>query len=706
MEYIRLMTISARSLFLAIWLIGLLWLLPSWTAAASFQVEEGRMDLTGWQVEEQPTVQLSGEWSFYWEKLLEPQHFLSDTVASNAEAVNVPLPWTNYRLEGRSLPNEGYATYRLLIRLPDNLTTVDKTLALYPKSIASAYRLWVNGSIKGGNGTVGTDRDSMTPSSYPEVIYFEPQPGWNELIIQVSNFSQRNAGIWQDIELGTADAISWIRISRVAAQVFIVGIFFVMALYYIFVYFNRRQEISALMFGLLCFSVGIRTIVLGESTALYLLPLLPWEWAVKAEYISIAMTALLLVLFVKWEYPKDSAPWAPTAASMILSACMLMFLLTPARVYTYYLSPFTWGALFPVLMYTMGVYILSAFRRRRGSTMNAVGFLFFTLFALNDMLFYNGLLPTDDLLSIGLLCFLLTQALNLSARFSRAVQVSEQLSEDLQRYNRILERTVEERTQSLQESNEQLLEANTRMADIEQFRTQLLSNISHELNTPITSIKGFAKALRDGVITVDAHKYAGRIYERSLLLERLIHDLIELTKLETKQVKFTMEERALLPFLQKLFQQYEWEMEEQRIRYCSDFPPMANCMYARFDPIRMEQVFANLISNAIRHTPAGETITVRARLLPSEERQWIAEVSVIDTGTGIPASMHERIFERFIQVQQQNSDKPHNGSGLGLAICKEIVDYHRGEIGVRSGTPRGSEFYFRLSVYEHIEEEA
>ncbi|MFD0960248.1 ATP-binding protein [Paenibacillus chungangensis] len=705
MEFIRRIKFAAIPIFLTVGLVIFSLVLSSLSTAASYSLEGGRVDLSEWKMNEQPIVPLTGEWSFYWEELLEPQHFQVDAVTPDAEAVYVPRPWTSYQLNGRTLPNEGYATYRLLIRMPNELEP-GLTLGLYPKSIASAYRLWVNGSVKGGNGIVGPNRESMTPSSYPEVIYFDPQSGWNELIIQVSNFSQRNAGIWQDMELGTADDISRLRISRVAVQLFVVGIFTIMAIYYVFVYFNYRREISAVLLGLLCLSVAIRTVVLGESTALYLLPHLPWEWAVKAEYLSIAATALLLMLFIHKEYPGDTSIRATKAAGVVLSACMLFFLLTPARVYTYYLSPFTWGVLFPVLMYTMGVYILSAFRRRRGSLMNAIGFLFFTLFAVNDMLFYNNMLATDDLLSIGLLCFLVAQALNLSARFSRAMQESEQLSLKLKQYNRILEQTVEERTQSLRESNAQLSHANARMADIEQFRTRLLSNISHELNTPITSIKGFAKALRDGIITVNAHKYASRIYERSLLLERLIHDLIELTKLETKQVRFAMEERELEPFLEELFQQYEWEMEEQCLRYHSDFTPMTTGIYARIDPIRMEQVFANLISNAIRHTPEDGTITVRSRLYPLEDRQWIAEVSVIDTGSGIPPSMHEHIFERFGQVLEQNEGKPHNGSGLGLAICREIMDYHQGEIGVRNGVHEGSEFYFRLPVYERIEKGA
>lgn len=671
---------------------------PASLPSQHYPPEHGGVDLTGWDTGLKGSVLLNGEWEFYWGELLEPADFQTSSPPVPA-FVQVPSPWTDYALlDGASLPHEGVATYRLRFLLPDSLAQTRQTLGIYPKSIASAYRIWINGNDKGGNGSVGTDRDSMQPDSYPKTIYFEPIEGWNEIVIQVANFSQRNAGIWQDMELGTAEAISWMRVSRVSAQVFIVGVFFVMALYYLFVYFNRRQETSALLFSLLCLSVGIRTIVLGESTALYLLPGLPWEWAVKTEYISIATTALTLIFFVNREYPKESISWAPRAAGIVLAGCILFFLLAPARIYTYYLTPFTWGVLFPVLIYTLYIYILSAVRRRKVSLLNVIGFLLFTVFALNDMLFYTGLLATDDMLSIGLFAFLLTQALNLSARFSRAMLDTERLTAQLKESNLRLERTVEERTSSLRESNAQLQEANERMADIEHFRIRLLSNISHELSTPITSIKGFAKGLRDGIITSDAPKYANRIYERSLLLERLIHDLIELTKLETNQVKFHREEVELLPFLRELFMKYEWEMEDKGIRCQVEIPDTSDgfpYFAAMLDPIRMEQVMANLISNAVRHTPPGGTISLRIHLEEIGESAWRAVISIKDTGIGIDPSMHQHIFERFGQAKQPTGSE-HRGSGLGLAICKEIIHYHEGEIRVESEAGCGSEFIIHL----------
>lgn len=672
----------------------------------------GELDLSAWLHEGKRTAAaLDGEWEFYWNNLLEPEDFQASTLNDSEvflpepQMVPVPRPWTDYKAKesGEALPNEGYATFRLRVYLSETLTLNRQTLGIYPKSIASSYRIWINGSDKGGNGIVGQDRAGEVPGSYPKTIYFEPQAGWNEIIIQVSNFSQRNAGIWQSVEFGMAEAISWLRVARVSAQVFIVGIFFVMGLYYLLVYFNRRQELSALFFGLLCLSVGIRTIVLGESTALFLLPGLPWEWVVKTEYLSISMTALMLILFVHREYPQESFSLAPRIGVTVMLACMSLILALPAYIYTYYLTSFIWGVLLPVLLYCTYTYGLSALRRRKGSFTNAIGFLIFTVFALNDMLFYSGFLATDDLLSIGLFAFLLTQALNLSARFSRAMLETERLTAELQESNRSLERTVEERTSSLRESNEKLQKAYERMEDMEQFRLRLLSNISHELKTPITSIKGFAKALRDAIITSEAPKYANRIFERSLLLERLIHDLIELTKLETKQAQFNMLEARPRAFFKDLFVKYEWELQEKGIHSELVLPQEENTdkkYIVLIDRIRIEQVLANLVSNAIRHTPSGGKISLILRLEEPGEAavsSGRAIITVRDTGAGIEPQMHKVIFERFGQaIQPLGTD--HHGTGLGLAICKEIVHYHNGEIWVNSESGAGSEFSFYLPM--------
>lgn len=567
------------------------------------------------------------------------------------------------------------------------------------KRTETAYRVWVNGKAKGGNGVVGTTANTTTPKNYPQVIYFESESGSNEIIIQVANFAHKHGGMWEEIELGTAKEISFARITQVSSQVFMIGLFFMMAIYYIFVYFFRIKEKSALLFGLLCFFISLRVIVLGESTALYLLPAIPWEWAAKTEYISVALAAIMLVHFIHREHSGESISWVPRFFSAALLVFTTFVFITPPLVFTSFILLFTWGMLFPVILYTLYVYILSVYRKRKGSVLNAIGFTLFFLFALNDILFYNDMLPTGDYLSYGLLFFLFTQSLQLSSRFSRALSNAEQLSEKLQQTNQSLERKIEERTAELQRTNIELEQSNEKLKQIEEFRKKLLSNITHELGTPITSIKGYSKALRDGIITNEAPKYANRIYERASLLERLIEDLVELTKLETKQVVFQLEEVQIVPFVVQLFKKYEWEVHEQQLTFLLEQSislPKDSLAFAYIDPVRIEQVFSNLLSNAIKFTPTGGMIRIRLDCKRVDPFIGQAEIHVIDSGIGIHNSQHQRIFERFHQAEQKN--RPNQGSGLGLAICKEIMHYHNGEIGVDSEVNKGSDFYFKLPI--------
>ncbi|GAE28749.1 sensor histidine kinase [Alkalihalobacillus hemicellulosilyticus] len=655
-------------------------------AKAETTAQQGVIDLQTWDSLNE-TVDLRGEWEFYWEQLLEPSDF--DGVSRSPQYAHVPDLWATYSIAGAPLSSQGYATYRLTFTLSHKQIESNSTLGLYFKRVETAYRVWINGEEKGGNGTVGTTSADTIPRNYPQVIYFEAQPGKNELIIQVSNFHHRHGGMWERLHLGNAETITYIRTFNVTMQSFVIGLFIMMAIYFMFIYFFRKSEKTSLIFSFLCFFITIRISILGESTALYLFPYLSWEWVSKMEYLSVAFAAIMLVFFIHYEYPKESVRFIPIIISIMLLIFSIFVLSTPAIIFTNYIFMFTWFMLFPAILYTLYIYIASAIHKRRGSTSNAIGFAFFFLFALNDILFYNDIIHTGDYLSYGLLIFLFTQAINLSSRFSKALNDAEQLSNKLQQSNELLEMKVEERTAKLKQA--------------EMFRTQLLSTISHELGTPITSIKGYSKALRDGIITQNASKYADRIFERTILLERLIDDLVELTKLETRQVDFQFKRTEARSFFKLLYEKYEWEFLEKDLHFSfEERNPLPATQQAEMviDPFRIEQVYSNLLTNAIKFSPAKEAIRVILEWqLPSSTKVGQVILHIVDSGIGIDPSEHEMIFKRFYQTKKEN------GSGLGLAISKEIIDYHKGELHVNSQLNKGSDFYFSLPVQFINEEE-
>lgn len=662
-----------------------------------------QQDLSRWKPQEDGIVSLKGPWSFYWNRLLEPGDF-SGRPPEDALIVNVPAQWHEYSIRGQALSNEGFATYRTTFRLSPESAT--QPLGLYVHNVASAYRLWINGEPLSGNGTVGTDQAGMIPRSYPKTIFFVPKPGDNELVIQVSNFAQRTGGIWEAIDLGDAGRIASMHRNQVIVWTFVAGSLLLMAVFSSFLYLFRKKELGALWFGLICLAICIRSSLLGESYAYSLFPWLSWEWGVKLEYLSEIVTVLGIAAFVNNQYPKEAIRRILPGFGAALAAFGAFVLAAPAKVYTQYMVTYILLLLMPVFLYVLYVYIRAALLRRSGSRANMIGFSGFFASVIYEILYYTGYAPVEGLVSFGLLFFLLTQLLNLSHRFTLAVTRSETLSVELNQVIESQEETIRQRTRSLRELNVKLEQGNRELNRIEHVRSALLAEVYHDLTTPITSIKGFSKAMMTDVIPKEeAPLYAGRIYERSLLLEKLIDDVIELTRLKTGELPFSYANIPLLPFLRQLCQQYEAEAAAHRIslRWEEPIVPLApgKELCVSVDPFRFERVFANLVSNAVKYTPGEGIIRIWLEFRPSEgTNEGLAIIHVTDSGTGIPEAELPHIFKRRYRVP--GIQQAASGSGLGLAICSEIMARHGGDISVTSREGAGSDFFLSLPAKARI----
>ncbi|MEK0315729.1 sensor histidine kinase [Cohnella sp. 56] len=648
-----------------------------------------------WHPREDGIVYLHGPWELYWNRLLEPGDFASGSPA-DAMSVTVPAEWHSYKTGGHALSNEGFATYTIRFSLSNEASS--QPLGLYVHNVASAYRLWINGAPAGGIGTVGTDAARMIPRSYPNVYFFVPRTGDNELVIQVSNFSQRTGGIWEGIELGDAQQIASLHRNNVLTWMFAAGSLTVMAVFSFFLYLFRKKDLAALWFGLICLAICIRSSLLGESYAYALLPWLSWDWGVKLEYWSEIVTILGIAAFVNKQYPQEAIRRVFPAFGAALAAFAAFVLVTPAKVYTLYMVPYVLLLLLPVFLYVLYVYVRAALRRRAGSRANFVGFTVFFASVIYDVLYYTGFVPFGGLVTFGLLFFLMTQLLNVSQTFTRAITQSEWLTSELRKTIESQEETIRQRTSSLQALNRKLEEGNRELSRIEEERSALLAEVRHDLMTPITSIKGFSKAIMTGVIADEAPHYASRVYERSLLLEQLIDNVVELSELKAGGAPFRFEETPLLPLLRHLCRRYEADADAAGIGLIWEepdaWPPPDREIVVRLDPVRFERVFANLVSNAVKYTPGDGRITVWAEYGPGEHpHDDRVTVHVTDTGMGIAESELAHIFKRRYRVPDTQAGA---GSGLGLAICEEIVKRHGGTIGARSRPGAGSDFFLTL----------
>jgi len=658
--------------------------------------KDGILDLNRWSPRQDGAVILEGPWEFYWNRLLDPQR-LNESLTDAPITVSIPAQWQSYSTDGRPLSNEGYATYRLTFTLSE--ASAAHPLGLYVRNVATAYRIWINGVRAMDNGTVGMDAKTMVPRNYPKAGYFQPRPGSNEIVVQVSNFVQRTGGIWESIEMGDAEKIAALHRNEVLLWALIAGSLLLMAVYSGFLYLFRNRQISVIWFGLICLAVCIRSSLLGPSFAYVILPGLSWEWGVKLEYLSEIVTLFCMAVFVGRQYPREAVRFAVPVFGAALAGFGAFVLAAPAKTYTQYLVPYILALLLPVYLYVLYSYIRAAVRRRTGARVNAAGFAVFFASVIHEILYYTGFVSFGGLVSYGLLFFLLTQLLNLSSVFSKALTRSEMLTNELAKVIASQEETIRSRTASLQELNRKLEQGNRELTRIENVRSTLLADAHHDLTTPLTSIKGFSKAIMTSVISEEAPRYAKRIYERSLLLEKLIDNVFELSRLQTGELEFQFQEVPLLPFLRQLTRKYEPEGASRGIAVLWEEPELPPPSSAEIrvvvDSYRFERVFANLIANAIKFTPGEGVVRVWVEFRPADEPEdGRAVIHVADSGIGIPEAELPRIFQRHYRGLSGSLSQ--SGSGLGLAICREIVTRHRGEIGVISAPGQGSDFWIAL----------
>jgi signal transduction histidine kinase len=220
-----------------------------------------------------------------------------------------------------------------------------------------------------------------------------------------------------------------------------------------------------------------------------------------------------------------------------------------------------------------------------------------------------------------------------------------------------------------------------------------VANVSHELKTPLTSIQGFAQALMDG--TVDSpeqrRQAAEVIYNEAGRMHRMALDLLELARLDAGTAEFKKAPVDMLALLRSVCDKFQPMALRSDVELHLAAPQSLPALMGDGD--RLSQVFSNMVDNALKFTPTGGSVRIRAMQEAGE-----LQVAVNDTGAGIPAAALPHIFDRFYQADAARSGGDHHGAGLGLAIAHEVVAAHGGRISVRSAEGRGTGFVVHLPL--------
>ncbi|MFD9626554.1 sensor histidine kinase [Peribacillus muralis] len=241
------------------------------------------------------------------------------------------------------------------------------------------------------------------------------------------------------------------------------------------------------------------------------------------------------------------------------------------------------------------------------------------------------------------------------------------------------------------EMNEQLLKSFENLTKSEASRKQLVANISHDLRTPIASIKAFSEALEDGVIEDKEtfHQYLRTLGLETQRLSNLIDELFELSHLDAAGITLEKQQYHLDQLLLETLQNQLFQIEEKNLEIDVDLPEQLEPVF--ISPSKMKQAIINLLENAIRYSPLNGTIKIIGR----KDKNGYIRISMMDEGQGIPEEDIPYVFERLYRVEKSRNRET-GGSGLGLAIAKSIINLHDGEIGVERNDSEGCTFWFTL----------
>jgi len=227
------------------------------------------------------------------------------------------------------------------------------------------------------------------------------------------------------------------------------------------------------------------------------------------------------------------------------------------------------------------------------------------------------------------------------------------------------------------------------LKNLEQMRRDFIGNVSHELRTPITTIKGFIEGILDGVIDKERqNEYLSIVRDEVRRMQNLVNDLLDLARMQGGETKLNISVFDINELIRRCVISLQQMFIEKNLEFSADFEQEK--MLVKADKEAIQRVIINLLHNAIKFTPDYGRITVRTFLTRDK-----VNVSVEDTGKGIPESELPNIFERFYKTDKSRSED-RTGVGLGLAIVKNIIMSHKESIKVESKEGVGSKFIFTL----------
>jgi signal transduction histidine kinase len=637
--------------------------------------KKGILDLSKWDWKTNGIADLNGEWEFYWNTWYDPAKPDSG-LSIQTNYITVPGFWNSKVPKADIFKTAfGYATYRLKIFCPPG----DQHLELKFLTIASAYKLFVNGKQILETGKPGTSTTTTIPDFVPAIVPVQPENNELNIVIQVSNFSYSVGGLWDYIKLGTHEQVQSLWIKNVGIDFFIAGSFFLMGIFYmvIFFYFTKRR--ATLYFSLFCMLLAIRPLVTDELAIQYITN---WGWKLikHVEFISFYLAVPVLSLFSYQLFPKEFSRKILNAILFVTTPFVLVAIFTSPYIFRYSLRPFQVIMLLTAF-YGLYVYTKAVRNKRPGSVYFLTGFVILFIAIINDLLYTSLIIQSVNLIYLGLFILIISQAVALSRQFFWAFSKLEVVNNKLE----VINAELNQKNIDINEANDQLTKLNSEL-DI------LVSRTSHDLRSPLTSIVALVYIIKEEEDSTKRHAYLEMQLRTLHRLNVLITDILDFSR--NKRTRLNYEPVDFAELLNSALQDHQFSDDSVHIERVSEVKQDGVFIS---DKSRINMILYNLISNGLKYHDKDKENPYLKMLISVTDKQAI--IKVIDNGTGIDQDHLKNIFTMFYQANDTAK-----GTGLGLYIVSEAVKKLGGTIKVESELTEGTTFTIQIPNHQKYSE--
>ncbi|MBL8019898.1 MAG: sensor histidine kinase [Leptospirales bacterium] len=607
---------------------------------------EGVLDLRQWNFEQDGPVPLNGQWKFH------PGKFKDEIKPEDIAGLIEPGPWNHFKVNGSDFGSLGFGTYRLRILLPEK----KPGLTLKSGGYDSAARLTLGNAVH-AIGKPGRSREETDPIYRYDLIEFTNPSQVLEIQIEVSNFFHKNGGMLVAPVLGESSAMHSTSRREQIWQAMLAATFLIFSIYHLILHGIRRNPV-ALHFASYCTLFFVRTLLTGEGIIHNWLPNLDFRIDLGMEYLGLFLLAPLFALFLRSLFPEEFPLWFRNIF-LVTGAIFLPALLFPPEVYSHFLNGFL-----IVILLMVSTALITAIRAvrqgRAGAKIFLIGFIILSIGILADIStnFLFGI--STPFASVGMIGYILAQAVVIAMRFSAALSESERLSD------------------SLRIAYSEAVELRGKLAQKEKLATigDMAAGIVHDLKNPVGIIKGSVEMADDDSISRDQRREMLNIINDEA--DRMLYLAQDILDFSHGMVSVKKQPIDLEAYAERIRTVLLPNFTEKQIKFSLNLNTQGS---VQLDPDRFLRVIVNIAGNAAAALPHGGEFKMEVTRLDGR-----IGLTLRDNGPGIPEEIRSTLFQPFVTHGKAQ------GTGLGMAIAKSMVEAHGGTITFETETGKGTTF--------------